>query len=112
MPNQWSLDGDWTIGSESAVLERADGAVRYRFHARDAHLVLARGARPPIPFRVTLDGVAPGPAHGIDTDPAGDGTLNEGRLYQLIRQPDPIREHTLEIAFAKPGAEAYVFTFG
>ena len=110
--NQWTLNGDWTIGSESAVLERAGGAIRYRFHARDAHLVLAPGARPPIPFRVTLDGIAPGPAHGIDTDSAGDGTLNEGRLYQLIRQPDPIREHTLEIDFAKPGAEAYVFTFG
>jgi len=110
--NQWTLNGVWTVGGESAVLERAGGAIRYRFHARDAHLVLAPGARPPIPFHVTLDGSAPGHAHGIDTDSSGNGTLNEGRLYQLIRQPGPIREHTLEIAFAKPGAEAYVFTFG
>ena len=110
--NQWTLDGDWTIGSESAVLERPDGAIRFRFHARDAHLVLAHGARPSIPFRVTLDGAAPGHAHGIDTDADGNGTLDESRLYQIIRQPGPIREHTLEIAFATPGAEAYVFTFG
>jgi thiol-disulfide isomerase/thioredoxin len=110
--NQWTLDGDWTIGSENAVLGHADGAIRFRFHARDAHLVLAPGARPPIPFRVTLDGAAPGPAHGIDVDAGGNGMLDESRLYQLIRQPGPIREHTLEIAFANPGAEAYVFTFG
>ena len=38
--------------------------------------------------------------------------LREGRLYQLIRQHDVVRERTLEIVFAEPGAEAYVFTFG
>jgi len=36
----------------------------YRFHARDARLVLSRGVRGPIPFRVLLDGEAPGPSHG------------------------------------------------
>jgi thiol-disulfide isomerase/thioredoxin len=110
--DQWTLHGVWTIGSESAVLERAAGAIRHRFHARDVHLVLAPGARPPIAFRVTLDGAPPGPAHGIDTDVDGNGTLDEGRLYQLVRQPDPIRERTVEIHFAEPGVEAYVFTFG
>ena len=36
----------------------------------------------------------------------------EQRLYQLIRQPGPIADRTLEIAFLAPGVEAYVFTFG
>jgi hypothetical protein len=38
--------------------------------------------------------------------------LAEGRLYQLVRQHDSVRERTLEITFLEPGAEAYVFTFG
>jgi hypothetical protein len=38
--------------------------------------------------------------------------LREGRLYQLTREPDTVRERTLEITFLEPGAQAYAFTFG
>jgi thiol-disulfide isomerase/thioredoxin len=110
--NQWALAGEWTIGSEHVVLDRAGGSIAYRFHARDAHIVLSAGARDPIPFRVRVDGAAPGPAHGVDVDEDGAGLLREGRLYQLVREPDTVRERTLEITFLEPGAEAYVFTFG
>ena len=48
-------------GRESVVLDQAGGSIAFRFHARDAHLVLSPGAREPIPFRVLLDGEAPGP---------------------------------------------------
>lgn len=41
--NQWALAGEWTIGSESVVADRAGGSIAFRFHARDAHLVLALG---------------------------------------------------------------------
>jgi hypothetical protein len=33
-------------------------------------------------------------------------------MYQLVRQPDMVRERTLEITFRDRGAEAYSFTFG
>ena len=36
----------------------------------------------------------------------------EGRLYQLVRVHDTVRERTVEITFLEPGAEAYVFSFG
>ena len=65
-----------------------------------------------IPFRVLLDGEAPGPSAGVDVDEDGNGVLRDGRLYQLVRQHDGVRERTLEITFHEPGAEAYVFTFG
>jgi thiol-disulfide isomerase/thioredoxin len=110
--NRWALAGEWTIGGEKVVLERADGSIAYRFHARDAHLVLSPGAREPITFRVLLDGEAPGASHGVDVDEDGNGLLREGRLYQLVREHDTVRERTLEITFLEPGAEAYVFTFG
>jgi thiol-disulfide isomerase/thioredoxin len=110
--NHWAVAGEWTIGRENVVLDQAGGSIAYRFHARDAHLVLSLGAREPIPFRVLLDGEAPGPSHGVDVAEDGKGLLAEGRLYQLVRQHDSVRERTLEITFLEPGAEAYVFTFG
>jgi thiol-disulfide isomerase/thioredoxin len=110
--NHWALAGEWTIGREKVVLDKADGSIAYRFHARDAHLVLSPGPRGPIPFRLLLDGEAPRPSHGVDVDEDGNGVLREGRLYQLVRQHDGVRERTLEITFLEPGAEAYAFTFG
>ncbi len=74
--------------------------------------MLSAGAREPIPFRVLLDGEAPGPSAGVDVDEDGNGVLRDGRLYQLVRQHDGVRERTLEITFLEPGAEAYAFTFG
>jgi thiol-disulfide isomerase/thioredoxin len=110
--NHWALAGEWTIGSENVVLEKPGGSIAFRFHARDAHLVLSARAREPIPLRVLLDGEAPGLSHGVDVDSDGNGVLQEGRLYQLVRQPDIVRERTLEITFLEPGAEAHAFTFG
>jgi len=110
--NHWALAGDWTIGRENVVLDQAGGSIAFRFHARDAHLVLSSRATEPIPFRVLLDREPPGPSHGVDLDADGSGLLREGRLYQLIRQHDGVRERTLEITFLEPGAEAYAFTFG
>ena len=110
--NNWALAGEWTIGRENVSLAEAGGSIAFRFEARDAHLVLSPGAHGPIPFRVVLDGEAPGTSHGGDVDEDGNGVLRDGRLHQLVRQPGEIRERTLEITFLEPGAEAYAFTFG
>jgi len=110
--NDWALAGEWTVGAENVVMDRAGGSIAFRFQSRDANLVLSPGARAPIPFRVLLDGEAPGRSHGVDVDDDGNGVLRDGRLYQLLRQHTAIRERTLEITFLEPGAEAYAFTFG
>jgi thiol-disulfide isomerase/thioredoxin len=110
--NHWALVGAWTTGPENVVLDEAGGSIAYRFHARDAHLVLSAGTRAPIPFRVLLDGEPPGPSHGVDIDQHGNGLLQDGRMYQLVRQHDKVRERRLEITFHEPGAQAYAFTFG
>jgi hypothetical protein len=110
--NEWALAGEWTIGPEQLVLEEAGGNISYRFHARDAHVVLATGAQARIPFRVRVDGEAPGRSHGVDVDEDGNGVLEDARLYQLVREHDHVRDRTLEITFLEGGAEAYVFTFG
>ena len=110
--NDWALTGAWKTGPENVALDEAGGSIAFRFQARDAHVVLSPGAREPIPFRVLLDGEAPGPSHGVDVDEEGNGVLREGRMYQLVREHDTVRDRTLEITFLEPGAEAYSFTFG
>jgi thiol-disulfide isomerase/thioredoxin len=111
--NHWALEGDWTVGKQGTSSNKANGRILYRFHARDVHLVMGpakSGAS--VRFRVRIDGKPPGEAHGADIDANGNGTLNEQRLYQLIRQQSPIVDHDFEIEFLDPGAEAFVFTFG
>lgn len=111
--NEWSLVGNWTIGGERALLNEKDGSIVYRFHARDLHLVLGPSAdESPVRFRVTIDGKAPGAAHGVDTDADGMGTVTAQRLYQLVRDPGAVADHTFEIRFLDPGVQAYAFTFG
>jgi thiol-disulfide isomerase/thioredoxin len=110
--SQWALSGAWTIEQDKVVLRRPGGSLAIRFQARDAHLVLAKGPAEPIPFRVFLDGDAPGLSHGVDVDEQGNGLLEHGRLYQLVRQRDTIGERILEVTFDDAGAEAYAFTFG
>src|SRR5688572_18656633 len=110
--NHWAVDGEWSIGPENVALEQAGGSIAFRFHARDAHLVMSPGAHEPIPFRVRLDGEPPGASHGVDVDEDGNGVLREARMHQLVRQHEAVRERTLEVTFLEPGAEAYSFTFG
>ncbi len=111
--NGWSLGGVWTVGGEFAVSNEMSGRITYRFHARDLHLVMAPSVPgSPIRFRVRIDGAAPGADHGVDVDAEGWGSLREGRLYQLVRQPGSISDRTFEIEFLDPGVRAYAFTFG
>jgi len=111
--NQWALSGDWTVQKQATVLNKANGRIAYRFHARDLHLVMGPAARgTSVRFRVLIDGQPPGAAHGIDVDDKGNGTVAEQRLYQLIRQPKPIAERQFEIEFLDSGVEAFAFTFG
>ena len=111
--NDWGLSGDWTVGGQSATLNKTDGAISFRFHARDLHLVLGPSADgKPVRFRVTIDGAAPGESHGADTNAAGEGTVTDHRLYQLVRQSGPIMDHTFSIQFLDPDVQAYAFTFG
>jgi thiol-disulfide isomerase/thioredoxin len=111
--NDWALSGDWTVTNQAVALNKPNGAIAYRFHARNLHLVMGPAAPgTSVRFRVLIDGQPPGAAHGIDVDEQGNGTVTEQRLYQLIRQPKPIADRQFEIEFLDPGVEAFAFTFG
>jgi cytochrome c biogenesis protein CcdA/thiol-disulfide isomerase/thioredoxin len=111
--NQWGLSGSWKVDAESAALQTAPGKIAFRFHARDLHLVLGPvNDGKPVRFTVKLDGAPPGEDHGSDVDTNGAGTVQEHRLYQLIRQKGPVEDRTFEIEFLDPGVQAFAFTFG
>ncbi len=111
--NHWALSGDWTMEKQATVLNKPNGRIAYRFHARDLHVVMGPAGRgTSVRFRVLIDGQPPGDAHGIDADDQGNGTVTEQRLYQLIRQRKPIADRQFEIEFFDSGVEAFAFTFG
>jgi thiol-disulfide isomerase/thioredoxin len=42
--NEWALSGDWTVEKEASILNKSNGRIAYRFHARDVHLVMGPAA--------------------------------------------------------------------
>ena len=74
-------------GAENVVLDQAGGSIAFRFHARDAHLVLAPGAGGPIPFRVLARRRGSRARRTASTSTRTATACSEdGRLYQLVRQ--------------------------
>jgi hypothetical protein len=112
-PSQWGLSGTWEVSAESGLLREAHGKLAFRFHSRDLHLVLAPNETgKSVPFRVRLDGTAPGADGGTDLAIDGAGEVRKPRLYQLIRQKDRVQDRLFEIEFLESGVRAFSFTFG
>ncbi|HVU99651.1 MAG TPA: thioredoxin family protein [Puia sp.] len=111
--NEWALAGDWSMGTESDVLNGKTGRVVYRFHARDVNLIMGPAAKGhSVGYRVLIDGKEPGDAHGVDVDARGNGKVTGQRMYQLIRQREAIADREFAIEFLGPGVEVFDFTFG
>jgi thiol-disulfide isomerase/thioredoxin len=111
--NHWALAGDWMMETGRAVLNKAEGRIAFRFHARDLHLVMGSSSSTrPVRFRIKIDSAAPGANRGAEVDAEGMGSVLEPRLYQLVRQSGDIADRTFEIEFLEPGVSAYCFTFG
>jgi thiol-disulfide isomerase/thioredoxin len=112
-PNEWAPSGAWSISRRAATTVAPNARLALRFQARDVNLVMGPAMRgTSIPFRISIDGQPANGAHGSDVAADGNGSVTEQRLYQLIRQPDPISERTFEIEFLEPGVELFCFTFG
>jgi len=110
--NDWTFQGQWLDGQQSARSQAAGAKISFRFHARDLHLVLGSASGKPVRFRVTLDGRPLGADAGMDAKADGSGIVKEQRLYQLVRQKGQVDDRTFAIEFLDPGVEAFSFTFG
>ena len=87
--NEWALSGEWTVTKEATALNKPNGRIAYRFHARDLHLVMGPKTRgTSVQFRVLIDGQPPGAAHGRDIDEQGNGTVTQ----QTTVSTDPATE--------------------
>jgi hypothetical protein len=63
--NDWALSGDWTAEAESVSSNAPNGRIAFRFHARDANLVMGpKQAGESVPFRVSIDGEPPQSSFG------------------------------------------------
>jgi Thioredoxin like C-terminal domain len=51
-------------------------------------------------------------AEGEGTEPHDERPASYGRMYQLVRQHDRLRQRTVDITFLESNAEAHSFTFG
>jgi hypothetical protein len=65
----------------------------------------------PVPFRMSIEGAPPRDASGSDVGGDGAGLLVEQRMYQLVRQREPIADRLFKIELLDRGAEAFAFTF-
>ena len=110
--NQWALAGIWKETATFASSHGTGDAIRFRFHARDLHMVLGPPATGKVRFRILVDGKPPGADHGVDVNADGQGVIDGQRLYQLVRQKSVPGDRTFEIRFLDIGAQAYTFTFG
>ena len=89
--NQWALVGDWTVTQKAGALNKPNGRIAYRFHARDVNLIMGPAVRGvSVRYRVLIDGQPPGAAHGVDADDQGNGTVAEHGCIS-VRQPGRLR---------------------
>ncbi|MBC7751073.1 MAG: hypothetical protein H7Z73_05060 [Candidatus Saccharibacteria bacterium] len=92
----------WKVEAERAVKISFKGHLSSRLHAQDLHLVMNSSDGKPIKFHATLNGMALGTNHGVDTDANSMGVVRGQRLYQLIRQTQEVKDQTFDIELLEP----------
>ena len=107
--NEFAFDGTWDVTDDGATALE-DGAINFRFQAKNVFLVLGSKGGRPADVEVLLDGkpVSAGDA-GEDVE-GGVAEVTNERLYRLVELPEA-GQHTLSLRF-EPGISGYAFTFG
>lgn len=104
-PNEWTLGGDWRVGSE-AITATSNATLDFKFNGQDVYLVLDG----PIGSTVSVsldDGTTPGGGDVAD----GLVTIDGPRLYHLVSLPDPASAMVLHLE-VDDEVSANAFTFG
>lgn len=107
--NTLYLGGAWNLEQEFAENQTANAQITYMYSAKNVYFVAS--ADKPVKIKVTRDGRPLGSERGADVDENGEATIQEDRLYELVRGAD-YGTHVLEITVKTPGLKAYTFTFG
>ena len=110
LANQWTLGGNWTIGTENSISESNDSTLKYNFSAKEVYLVM--GSDTPTTVSVKVNGkiVSDVKIAGSDVGMNGIVSVKDSKLYRLVVSPDFINGE-LELQFSK-GVKVNAFTFG
>ena len=110
--NDWSLGGQWKVGSERATPARRPAASSTAFMPGICIWCSGPGADgKPVRFKVTIDGKAP----AMPTAPTSPPTAPARDRTALVSTGAADRrraDRTFSIEFLDPGVSAYAFTFG
>ena len=110
--NDWSLVGDWIVGSNMPRRRRAAAASP---SASTPAICIScmgglNGMR--VRYRIRIDGQAPGADAGMDVERRGRGRGDRRAALPARPAARRRRERTFEIEFLDPGVRAFAFTFG
>ena len=108
--NQFSLDGIWSLSSQSATAVSAGASITGTFQAQHVYLVMTSAGNVPRTVHVLLDGKPISASQAGADVHGGLVTVRGQRLYSLVSAPD---DETATITVQlPPGVSAYDFTFG
>jgi cytochrome c biogenesis protein CcdA/thiol-disulfide isomerase/thioredoxin len=109
--DDWDLNGDWTIGSQSITPVKSGASISGDVQARDVYLVMTSDDNTPRRGRVLVNGKPiAADARGTDVNANGYFTVKGERLYNLVKLKND-GHFTITVQLPK-GASAYDFTFG
>lgn len=110
--NDFSFNGQWLVSEEYAAPSKS-AELQFHFKSQNVFLVMRpKDAKTTSKVKVLLDGsVVKSDEVETDVDANGFVTVDEDRLYTLIRL-DRLKEHTIKLIFEDDNVEVFAFTFG
>ncbi len=112
--NKLYLSGTWMLNAENAV-SKSRGGIMYAYHGQRVYFVARAGQPLTVELLRDLKPLTADEA-GEDVIIGADGksrvTINEARLYKLVKERAGDPGHVLNIIVPEAGLEAFTFTFG
>jgi cytochrome c biogenesis protein CcdA/thiol-disulfide isomerase/thioredoxin len=109
--HQWSLGGNWNVGSKDTTCVATSCSLSYMFSAKEVYLVMNGPADQPVTLSLNGQKVTASASGGADVDAQGQVHLDGARLYKLISLPKFTKDQLLTITLPH-GTTVNAFTFG
>lgn len=107
--NQWTLGGDWEVGSEG-IKARSNAVLRFKFTAKDVYFVTSQGSDGSVGVSLNDKPVSKTASAGGDVRDSAI-RVNDAKLYRAIANGSVIRDGVLELR-VPDGVALNAFTFG
>lgn len=108
--NEWALEGEWKVGREFILSEKAKATIKIHFNAKKVFVVMGNKTAQPIQVKVLLNGKHVVKEKGKNVVDSSI-TVKEHDLYEVIVFGTRTAG-ILQLIAESPGLEVYTFTFG